>query len=139
MAGEGADLDRKAAGRRRSEGGARRRPDGRPPGRAHRRSRLARDFYGSALVAAERIELEAASDIEGLDREIALLRMKLREVLSDNPADLQLMLRGIELLVKAVSARYRLSKQAEENLAESIAGVIRGVGGLLMPEAFSDE
>ncbi len=131
MAGEGADLDRKSAGRRRTAG--------RPARRAHRRSKLARDFYGSALDAAEQIELEAASDIGGLDREIALLRMKLREVLSERPEDLQLMLRGIELLVKAVSARYRLSKQAEEDLAGSIAGVVRGVGGLLMPEAFSDE
>ena len=43
------------------------------------------------------------------------------------------------LLVKVVSARYRLSKQTEEDLAGSLAGVIRGVGGLLMPEAFSDE
>ena len=49
------------------------------------------------------------------------------------------MLRGIELLVKAVSARYRLSKEAEEDLSESIAGVVRGVGGLLMPEAFEHE
>ena len=67
------------------------------------------------------------------------MRLKLREVLSERPEDLQVMLRGIELLVKAVSARYRLSKQAEEHLAESIAGVVRGVGGLLMPEAFADE
>jgi hypothetical protein len=100
---------------------------------------VARDFYGSALDAAERIELEEASEIEGLDEEIAVLRMKLREVLSERPEDLQLMLRGIDLLVKAVSARYRLSKQAEENLADSLAGVIRGVGGVLMPEAFANE
>ncbi len=130
MAGEDADLARKPAGRRTS---------GRSSGRAHRRSKLKQDFYGSALDSAEQIELEAASDIEGLDREIALLRMKLRAVVSERPEDLPLMLRGIELLVKAVSARYRLSKQAEEDLAGSLAGVIRGVGGLLMPEAFSDE
>ena len=96
-----------------------------------RRKNVARDFYGSAL--------EAAEEIQGLDNEIALLRTKLRSVLSERPDDLPLMLRGIELLVKAVSARYRLSKEAEENLSESLAGVVRGVGGLLMPEAFADE
>lgn len=127
MSGEGADLKRKPAGRRPSRG------------RARPRAQLAQDFYGSALDAAERVELEAASDIEGLDREIALLRLKLREVLSERPEDLQVMMRGIELLVKAVSARYRLSKQAEEHLAENVKGVIRGVGGRLMPEAFADE
>ena len=131
MAGDAADLEEKPPRRRRSRGRA-----ARP---ARRRSRLARDFYGSALDAAERIGLEEASEIEGLDEEIAVLRMKLREVLSERPDDLPLMLRGVELLVKAVSARYRLSKQAEADLAESIAGVVRGVGGLLMPEAFADE
>lgn len=104
-----------------------------------RRKNAARDFYGSALDAAERIELEAAEEIQGLDKEIAVLRTKLRSVLVKRPDDLPLMLRGIELLVKAVSARYRLSKEAEENLSESLAGVVRGVGGLLMPEAFADE
>lgn len=130
MAGDGAELDEKP--RRRGSG----RLQARRPGQ---RSKLARDFYGSALDAAERIELDAAAEVEGLDEEIAVLRVKLRKALSKHPEDLPLMLRGIDLLVKAVSARYRLSKQAEEDLAESIAGVIRGVGGLLMPEAFADE
>ena len=138
MAADPADPERRPANRQRSAGRRQKRPDGRPSGRTRRRSRLTRDFYGSALDAAGRIKLEAAEEIEGLDREIALLRVKLHEVLTERPEELQLMLRGIDLLVKAVSARYRLSKQAEEDLAESIAGVIRGVGGLLMPEAFAD-
>jgi hypothetical protein len=102
------------------------------------REALLKDFYGSAMGAAERIELEAASEIEGLDKEIAVLRTRLREAVSEHPADFALMLRGMDLLVKAVSARYRLSKEAEEDLSASIAGVVRGVGGLLMPEAFPD-
>lgn len=133
MAGEGADLKERPTRRRRSG------PPARGGRASRRRSKLAQDFYGSALDAAERIELEAASEVEGLDKEIAVLRMKLREVLSERPEDLQLMLRGIELLVKAVSARYRLSKEAGENLADNLAGVIRGAGSLLMPEAFADE
>jgi len=108
------------------------------PAKRRRTPKLARDFYASALDAAERIELEEAAEIEGLDEEIAVLRVKLRKALVEHPEDRQLMMRGIELLVKAVSARYRLSKQAQEDLAESIDGVIRGVGGALMPEAFGD-
>lgn len=111
----------------------------RPPARRARPPKRARDFYGSALDAAERIELEAASEIDGLDNEIALLRLKLRQVLAERPTDLPLMLRGIDLLVRAVSARYRLSKKAERDLADSLANVLRGVGGLLMPEAFEDD
>ncbi len=128
---KGADVERKPKTRRRRKRSAQRGPDC--------QAKLAEDFYGSALDAAEQIELEAASDIEGLDREIALLRMKLREAVSERPEDLQLMLRGMTTLVNAVSARFRLSKKAEERLSESIVGVMRGVGGLLSPESFADE
>ena len=100
---------------------------------------IAEDFYGSALNEAERIALPYAEDIEGIDSEIAVLRVKLRTALDKNEENLPLMLRGIELLVKAVSARYRLSKQAEENLSDSLGGVLRGVGDLLIPERFDAE
>lgn len=128
---KGADVARKPKTRRRRKSNSLRGPN--------RREKVAEDFYGSALDAAEQIDLEAASDIEGLDREIALLRMKLRKAVSERPEDLQLMLHGMTTLVNAVSARYRLSKRAEEELSESIAGVMRGVGGLLSPESFADE
>ena len=106
--------------------------------RGQRKSKLARDFYARALDAAEQIQLEEAAEVEGLDQEIAVLRMKLREALSGRPEDLPLMLRGVELLVKAVSARYRLSPKSEQDLAASIGNVVRGVGGQLMPEALGD-
>ncbi len=128
MTAEGADAVERGARRTR-----------RTPARRARTPKRARDFYGSALDSAERIEFERAADIEGLDEEIALLRTKLRGALAERPSDLPLMLRGIELLVKAVSARYRLSKKAERELADSLGNVLRGVGGLLLPEAFEDD
>lgn len=100
---------------------------------------VAEDFYGSALDEAERIALQHAENIEGIDSEIAVLRVKLRTAINQNEENLPLMLRGIDLLVKAVSTRYRLSKKAEADLSDSLAGVVRGVGGLLMPELFDLE
>ena len=44
-----------------------------------------RGFYSRALEEAERFELEEASHIEGIDQEIALLRVKLRELLEAQP------------------------------------------------------
>ena len=126
MAGDAADVREKPSRKRQ-------------PARKPTRSRIARDFYGSALDAAEQIELREAAEIKGLDEEIAVLRMRLRKVLKEHPEDLPLMMRGVELLVKAVSARYRLSKEAEEDLAGHLAGVLQGVGVQLMPEGFAHE
>ena len=96
------------------------------------------NFYAEALTEAERQQLEHAEKVEGFDDEIATLRVRLRTAIDGHAEDIPLMLRGIDLLVKAVSAKYRLSKKAEADLADSLANVIRGVGGALMPERFDD-
>ena len=126
MAGDAADVREKPSRKRQ--------PERRPA-----RSPVARNFYGSALDAAEQIEQQEAAEVEGLDEEIAVLRVRLRNVLKEHPEDYPLMMRGVELLVKAVSARYRLSKEAEEDLAGHLAGVIQGVGAQLMPEGFAHD
>ena len=98
-----------------------------------------RDFYGSALDAAHQTTLKYASNVEGLDKEIALLRLKLRDALQEGPESFQLMVRGMELLVKLVSARYRLSKKAEKDIASSAANVLRGLAVQLFPESRDDD
>ena len=95
------------------------------------------EFYREALSEAERADLPVALEIEGVDEEIALLRLRLRTALAERPEDLQLMFKGIDLLAKAVATRYRLSKRAERQLADSLAGVVRGLGDL-WPQEIAD-
>jgi hypothetical protein len=91
------------------------------------------------MTQAERASLPAALEIEGVDEEIAVLRLRLRQALAERPEDLQLMFRGIELLTRAVATRYRLSKEAKGDLGASIAEVIRSVGNIWPAEAVADE
>ncbi len=91
-------------------------------------------FYEEALSQAEQVALSQARDLEGLDEEIALLRVKLRSM-ADDPENVTPFLKGMELLVKAVGARYRLSKKSQEDLLQSVMGVLEGVGGALLGEA----
>jgi hypothetical protein len=79
--------------------------------------------------------LRYAGDIEGLDEEIDLLRVKLREVVAGDERSFRLMVRGMELLARLVSVRYRLSKQAEQDIASSAANMLRGLAVQLYPEA----
>jgi len=90
-----------------------------------------RSFYAQALSEAERVLLPEAREIEGLDEEIALLRVKLTSALEEHPDNMPLTLRAVDLLVKAVAAKYRLSKKSQENLAEAIDGVLKEIGGAL--------
>jgi hypothetical protein len=100
---------------------------GRPP--------VVRDFYGSALDAAHQVMLKYAADMEGLDEEIDLLRVKLRDLVGDDERTVRLMIRGMELLARLVSARHRLSKKAEKEIADSAANLLRGLAVQLFPEA----
>jgi hypothetical protein len=101
------------------------------------RRRQATGFYREALSEAER--WERARQMEGLDEEVALLRVRLKEALEERPQDMQLIAKGVDLLVKAVAARYRLSPKAQRDLSDSIAGVVRGIGTVLYPEGFSPD
>ena len=98
------------------------------------RRRQAIGFYQESLSEAER--WEQARQMEGLDEEVALLRVRLKEALEGRPQDMQLIAKGVDLLVKAVAAKYRLSPKAQRDLSDSIAGVVRGIGTALYPEGF---
>ncbi|HXG42479.1 MAG TPA: hypothetical protein VNL95_07135 [Dehalococcoidia bacterium] len=99
----------------------------RPAGRRRRLS----SFYAEALSEAERLELEEAREVEGLDEEIAVLRVRLKRALQEHPQDLALIAKGVDMLVRAVAARYRLSPKARRDLADNLAGIIEGIDNLL--------
>ena len=59
-------------------------------------------------------------------------------LLEERPDDLKLMLKGIELLVRALSTRYRLPRQSQEELSDAVRDVLREVAGPLYPELAGD-
>ena len=93
------------------------------------------DFYADVLSEASRARLEKARELEGINEEIALLRVKLRDVMAENPNKTELMYKGIDTLMKAVATRYKLSPKSKDDLNDSIVGVINGIGRELWPEA----
>ncbi len=101
---------------------------------AARRARAtARNFYRHALDQAERLDLERAQQIEGLDDEIALMRVRLKRAVEAHPQDVQLLMKGLEILVRAVGARYRLSPKSRKDLAENLAATLNSLGDQLLP------
>lgn len=96
------------------------------------------DFYRAALSEAERLRLPKAREMEGIDEEIAVLRVKLFTAVEADSDKLDLLVKGMGMLVRAVATRYRLSPRAEQDLAENLAGVVNGVGAALGMGEFSD-
>ncbi len=72
--------------------------------------------------------------MEGLDEEIALLRLKLATLAREHPENLELLLKGVNLLVRAVTTRYKLSPRSQEDLALNLSQLLNSVGLAILPE-----
>ncbi len=83
-----------------------------------------RGFYAEALHQAERLELEEALGVEGIDQEIALLRVELRELVEKQPDRIDLHLRAANAIARLVKTKYQISKEQKKSLKEAIAKVL---------------
>ena len=78
------------------------------------RQRSAKSFYESALNEAEKNSVQIAREVDGIDEEVALLRLRLRTVMEEveTRTDFPLMLRGLDALRRLVEVKYRLGEAA---------------------------
>lgn len=86
-----------------------------------------RDFYAKALDEAERMELEEAATIEGLNNEIAILRLKLRQLLEQYPERVDLQMRAANTLARLIRTKYNITTEEKKNLREAITTVLKDV------------
>ncbi len=81
-------------------------------------------FYEQALKEAEKLELQEALGIDGIDQEIALLRIKLRELIVSQPDRIDLHLEAASTIARLVRTRYLITKEQKKSLKEAITKVI---------------
>ena len=103
-------------------------------GNASRRQEEQRENFYARLFDSK--EMWAAMRVEGIDDEIAVLRLKFLEHMRERPEDYELVMKSASVLVRAVVAKYRMSPQRAQDLAEKITAVARDLGGQMMPEFF---
>jgi len=84
-------------------------------------------FYSRALDEAEQIQLEEAAHIEGLDDEIAVLRLKFRQLLEDHPERIDLQIKLANTLARLIRTRYNITPEQKNTLKEAIATVLKDV------------
>ena len=84
-------------------------------------------FYSKVLDEAEQLDLELASDVEGIDDEIALLRVKIKSILEKDPENIRLLAAATNALARLVRTKYNISKQDRKGLKEAIGNVLRDI------------
>lgn len=84
-----------------------------------------RSFYANVLDEAERQELKAAAALDGIDDEIALMRIRIKKLASsENIDDLT---RCMTTLARLVATRYNVTKHDKKGLKEAFANVLRDI------------
>ena len=84
-------------------------------------------FYSKVLDEAERLDFELASGVEGIDDEIALLRVKIKSLIAHDPDNIKLIMQATNTLAGLVKTSSKMSKEQKKGLKEAIGNVLRDV------------
>jgi len=84
-------------------------------------------FYSKALDEAEQLDLELATGVEGIDDEIALLRVKIKSILARDPDNVKLIMQATNALARLVRVKYNISKKDKKGLKEAIGTVLKDI------------
>jgi len=101
-------------------GGKRGAPKGNQNARKH-------GFYSKVLDEAEQLDFELATGVEGIDDEIALLRVKVKSLITNDPDNIKLIMQATNTLAKLVRTKYNISKKDKMSLKEAIGNVLKDV------------
>ena len=84
-------------------------------------------FYSRVLDGAGRLDLELASDVDGIDDEIALLRVKIKSILEKDPENVKLIMQATNILAGLVKTRYKITSEQKKGLRDAITNVVKDI------------
>lgn len=85
------------------------------------------DLYSQVLDEAEQLDFELAVGVNGIDDEIALLRVKIKSILSHDPENIKLIMQATNILARLIKTRYNITKEQKKGLKEAIGNVLKDV------------
>lgn len=84
-----------------------------------------RSFYSNALDEAERQELKSAVALEGIDNEIAVMRVQIKKLIRAD--DFEELTRCTNALCRMLMTRYTVEGKAKKGIREAITNVLRDI------------
>jgi hypothetical protein len=97
-------------------------------GQKGNRNAAKKNFYSKIFDEAEKLDLADATGIEGIDEEIALLRMEIKKAITGgDERNLLLLVKAAAALDKLIRTRYQITSSQRHGLKEAIDNVINNV------------
>ncbi len=92
------------------------------------RNAIKHGFYARIFDEAEKVDFTVAAGVEGIDEEIALLRLEIKNAISGgDERNLILLVKAAGALEKLVRTRYQITSTQRQGLKEAIGNVIKDV------------
>lgn len=99
-------------------------PRGAPKGNQNARKH---GFYSQVLNEAETLQLDQALEVEGIDEEIAILRVKLLTLIDKYPDRVDQQVITANTIARLIRTRYNVSKDQHKPLKEAITKVLTDI------------
>ncbi|MGA2158046.1 MAG: hypothetical protein ACYDHZ_01090 [Dehalococcoidia bacterium] len=99
-------------------------PRGAPKGNQNARKH---GFYSQVLDEAQTLQLDQALEVEGIDEEIAILRVKLLSLIDKHPDRVDLQVITANTIARLIRTRYNVSKDQHKPLKEAITKVLTDI------------
>jgi len=97
-------------------------------GQKGNRNAIKHGFYTKIFDEAERLDFSLAAGVEGIDEEIALLRLEIKKAIAGgDERNLILLVKAAGALEKLVRTRYQITAVQRKGLKEAISNVIHDV------------
>ena len=84
-------------------------------------------FYSEVLDENQRHDMEQAVEVEGLDDEIALLRVKIKNLVRKDPDNVALIVRAVESMGRLLKIKYNIGKNDKRGLTDAIGNILKDV------------
>ncbi len=93
-------------------------------------------FYSQVLDEAEKLQLDEARSVEGIDEEIAILRVKLLQLIDEHPDRIDMQVIAANTIARLIRTRFNISAGQKKSLKEAITRVLTEIAVPLGIKAF---
>ena len=84
-------------------------------------------YYSRELDEGQQQEFARAIEVDGLDEEIALLRVKIKAIVQRDPENLKLIVRAVDSMARLIKIKYNIGKNDKTGLRETIGNILKDV------------
>ena len=97
-------------------------------GQPGNRNAFKHGLYSKAMQEEEKLNYKVAAGVEGIDQEIALLRLEILKVIAGgSTGNLKLILKAADVLDRLVLTRYKITSAQHKGVKEAMGNVVKDI------------